>query len=134
MALWQCTQPPNKTGETMDFWIFAGSYLKIFYHVCPLCSAIKTLCGAGLRAGATLPDVLCRAIIRARYSNVPFVGGKARVQAGESPQARVCLSPSADTLSKLLDGKRNVIVAYMTQKLKIRGDIALAMKLEALLR
>jgi putative sterol carrier protein len=39
-----------------------------------------------------------------------------------------------NTLNKLLDGKLNATVAYMTKKLKIRGDIALAMKLESLLR
>ena len=61
-------------------------------------------------------------------------GNSADVDAGENPQARVCLSISADTLSKLLDGKLNATVAYMTKKLKIRGDITLAMKLEALLR
>jgi len=32
-----------------------------------------------------------------------------------------------------LDGKLNATVAYMTKKLKIRGDLALAMKLGSLL-
>jgi len=49
-------------------------------------------------------------------------------------QARVTLSISPETLNKLLDGKLNATVAYMTKKLKIRGDIAPAMKLESLLR
>jgi putative sterol carrier protein len=56
------------------------------------------------------------------------------VKAGDNPQARVWLTTSAETLNKLLDGKLNTTVAYMTKRLKIRGDIAQAMKLESLLR
>ncbi len=60
--------------------------------------------------------------------------GKATVEAGASSDARVCLSIAADTLGKLLDGKLVTTVAYMTKKLKIRGDISLAMKLDSLLK
>jgi putative sterol carrier protein len=56
------------------------------------------------------------------------------VEAGKNTQARVSLGMSPDVLNRLIDGKLNATVAYMTKKLKIRGDIALAMKLEALLR
>ncbi|MEW5872025.1 MAG: SCP2 sterol-binding domain-containing protein [Chloroflexota bacterium] len=66
--------------------------------------------------------------------NITITGSNASVEAGDNPQARVCLSTSADAFGKLLDGKLNATVAYMTKKLKIRGDIALAMKLESLLR
>jgi hypothetical protein len=60
--------------------------------------------------------------------------GRTRVEPGAVPQARVTLSLSLETFNKLLDGKLNATVAYMTKKLKIRGDIAFAMKLESLLR
>ncbi len=66
--------------------------------------------------------------------SIAISGGVARVEPGENPQARVTLSISPETFNKLLDGKLNATVAYMTKKLKIRGDIALAMKLESLLR
>lgn len=65
---------------------------------------------------------------------IHITAGKARVEAGANPEARVILSLSADVLGKLLDGKLNTTVAYMTKKLKIRGDITFAMKLEALLK
>jgi putative sterol carrier protein len=60
--------------------------------------------------------------------------GKTSVEAGANSEARVILALSADVLEKLLDGKLNATVAYMTKKLKIRGDITLAMKLESLLK
>jgi putative sterol carrier protein len=66
--------------------------------------------------------------------SVEISEGRVLAEPGENPQARVTLSVSPETLNKLLDGKLNATVAYMTKKLKIRGDIALAMKLEALLR
>lgn len=66
--------------------------------------------------------------------SVEISGGRVRVEPGENLQARVTLSTSPEILNKLLDGKINATVAYMTKKLKLRGDIALAMKLESLLR
>jgi len=60
--------------------------------------------------------------------------GRVRVQPGENLQARVILSTFPETLNKLFVGKLNATVAYMTKKLKLRGDITLAMKLESLLR
>ncbi len=66
--------------------------------------------------------------------NVEISEGRVRVEPGENPQARVTLSIFPETFNKLLEGKLNATVAYMTKKLKIRGDIALAMKLESLLR
>lgn len=66
--------------------------------------------------------------------SVEISEGRIRVEPGENPQARVTLFLSPETFNKLLDGKLNATVAYMTKKLKIRGDITLAMKLENLLR
>lgn len=66
--------------------------------------------------------------------SISISAGGIRVMPGANERARVCLATSAGTLNKLLDGKLNATVAYMTKKLKIRGDVALAMKLEGLLR
>jgi len=66
--------------------------------------------------------------------SIEIGAGTVRVAQGKHPAARVTLSTSAATLERLLDGKLNATVAYMTKKLIIRGDIALAMKLEGLLR
>jgi putative sterol carrier protein len=60
--------------------------------------------------------------------------GMVDIKAGIDPEARVCLSLTSETLEKLLDGRLNATVAYMTKKLKLRGDISLAMKLESLLK
>jgi putative sterol carrier protein len=65
---------------------------------------------------------------------IAIQGGRAEVTTGASSQAKVCLTLAAATLERLLDGKLNATVAYMTKKLKIRGDIAAAMKLEGLLK
>jgi putative sterol carrier protein len=46
------------------------------------------------------------------------------VEAGKNALARVSLGMSANVLNRLIDGKLNATVAYMTKKLKIRGDIA----------
>ena len=61
-------------------------------------------------------------------------GGRVRVEPGANPQARIHLLLSLETFNRLLDGKLNATVAYMTKKLIVRGDIAFAMKLESLLR
>lgn len=66
--------------------------------------------------------------------SIAITDGVASVKAGDHPDARVWLTMAPKTLDKLLDGNLNATIAYMTKKLKVRGDIALAMKLESLLR
>ena len=59
----------------------------------------------------------------------------ASVVVTENPtaDADVTFSLSGETFTKLVAGRQNPMVAYMTGKLKISGDIAVAMHLRDLL-
>jgi putative sterol carrier protein len=46
--------------------------------------------------------------------------------------ADVTISSSADTFEKIRSGEQNPTTAYMTGKLKIKGDMGAAMKLQKL--
>lgn len=65
---------------------------------------------------------------------ITIADAAASVEPASPVEPQVWLSLSGQNLNKLLDGKLNATIAYMTKKLKIRGDISLAMKLENLLR
>lgn len=54
----------------------------------------------------------------------------ARIDDGE---ADCTLSASVDTFQGLMDGTQNPTAAFMTGKLKVDGDMGMAMKLGALL-
>jgi hypothetical protein len=56
-----------------------------------------------------------------------------RVSAGTVPGAQCTVSLAAEDLLKLAAGKLNVQVAFMTGRLKIEGDMGLALKLQQLL-
>jgi putative sterol carrier protein len=43
------------------------------------------------------------------------------------------ISTSEQTFQRILDGKQNPLTAYMTGKLKVKGDVGAAMKLKDLL-
>jgi putative sterol carrier protein len=43
------------------------------------------------------------------------------------------ISTSERTFERILDGKQNPLTAYMTGKLKVKGDVGAAMKLKDLL-
>ena len=49
---------------------------------------------------------------------------------GENPDATI--SASAETFEKIAAGEQNATTAYMTGKLKIKGDMGAAMKLQKL--
>ncbi|NLI69529.1 MAG: SCP2 sterol-binding domain-containing protein [Firmicutes bacterium] len=49
----------------------------------------------------------------------------------DSPNVTIILS--TDVLADLMDGKLNPTSAFMAGKLKVKGDMALAMKLQALI-
>lgn len=51
----------------------------------------------------------------------------------EEKEAEVTLECSAATLGGILDGTQDPNVAFLMRKLKIRGDLRLAMKLNAFL-
>jgi putative sterol carrier protein len=57
--------------------------------------------------------------------------GKLSVKEGGG-DADVTLTTSADTFAKIAAGEQNPTTAYMTGKLKIKGDMGAAMKLQKL--
>ena len=57
--------------------------------------------------------------------------GKPTVSEGES-DAATTISASEDTFLRIVNGEQNATTAFMTGKLKVRGDMASAMKLQQL--
>lgn len=57
--------------------------------------------------------------------------GKATVEEGEH-DADTTISTSEDTFVKIVNGEQNATSAFMLGKLKVRGDMANAMKLQKL--
>jgi putative sterol carrier protein len=47
-------------------------------------------------------------------------------------EADATISTNAETFDKIVDGEQNPTTAYMTGKLKIKGDMGAAMKLQKL--
>ncbi|WP_368975346.1 SCP2 sterol-binding domain-containing protein [Caldifermentibacillus hisashii] len=61
-------------------------------------------------------------------------GGQAKVVPTSETTADCTLVMSADSFRKFLTGKLSGTVAFMTGKLKIKGELAKAMKLEQILK
>ena len=57
--------------------------------------------------------------------------GSVNVSEGES-DADVRISTSEETFEKMISGEQNPTSAYMTGKLKVKGDMGAAMKLQQL--
>ena len=57
--------------------------------------------------------------------------GKVKVTEGAG-EADTTLSASEETFQKIANGEQNATAAYMTGKLKIKGDMGAAMKLQKL--
>ena len=62
---------------------------------------------------------------------VSVADGAVSVQEGEHP-ADCTLTASEETLIKIANGQANATTAYMTGKLKIKGDMGAALKLQKL--
>jgi putative sterol carrier protein len=60
---------------------------------------------------------------------VAVAGGKISVTEG-SGEADATISTSGETFEKIVAGEQNPTTAYMTGKLKIKGDMGAAMKLQ----
>jgi len=60
--------------------------------------------------------------------------GNAWVEKNSSVESNCTMQLALDDFKKMLLGKRNGTFAFMTGKLKINGNIGLALKLEKLLR
>ncbi len=67
----------------------------------------------------------------ARTWTVRVDDGKVDVSEG-SEEADVVLTASEETFEKIVSGEQNATSAYMTGKLKVKGDMGAAMKLQKL--
>jgi putative sterol carrier protein len=60
--------------------------------------------------------------------------GKVTVSEGAMTQPQLTIKTSTENADKLLSGKLDPMMAFMTGKIKISGDMALGMKLIGLLK
>ena len=65
---------------------------------------------------------------------VTIKDGKAEVHKGTAPSANMTLSMSAADYVDMIMGKLNGQMAFMSGKLKISGDMGLAMKMQSLFK
>ncbi len=65
--------------------------------------------------------------------HVKVTDGATDLVEGASDSANITITMSADDFDSLLDGKLNATSAFMAGKLKVKGDMSLAMKLQSLL-
>ncbi|WP_054949960.1 SCP2 sterol-binding domain-containing protein [Numidum massiliense] len=56
--------------------------------------------------------------------------GTANVVQGDEQPADCCIQMSADNFKKLVRGELNAVSAFMFKKLKVKGEVGLAMKLQ----
>ena len=56
-------------------------------------------------------------------------GGEAKVEEGASESATLTLTADADDFLKLITGELNAMSAFAQGKVKLKGDLSLAMKL-----
>ncbi len=58
--------------------------------------------------------------------------GNVRVTEGDAGDSDVAISTSEETFQKIASGEQNPTSAYMTGKIKVKGDMGAAMKLQKL--
>ena len=66
--------------------------------------------------------------------NVALKDGKAAVAAGDAPNPNCTVTMARNDFLDLLAGKLNSQMAFMTGKLKVAGDMGLALKLGSFLK
>lgn len=64
---------------------------------------------------------------------VKVADGAAETGEGEAPDPNITLTMSDENFTNLIEGKLNGQTAFLTGKLKIKGDMTLAMKLQSIL-
>ena len=65
--------------------------------------------------------------------HVKVVDGSAVLEASAHESPNIVISMSAEDFASLLEGKLNPTSAFMAGKVKVKGDMSLAMKLQGLL-
>ena len=65
--------------------------------------------------------------------HVKVADGSAAMEEAAHDNPNITISMSADDFDAMLDGKLNATSAFMAGKLKVKGDMSLAMKLQGLL-
>ncbi|MCF6286582.1 MAG: SCP2 sterol-binding domain-containing protein [Candidatus Hydrogenedentes bacterium] len=63
--------------------------------------------------------------------NIAIANGEAAVSSGTAESPSITITMEASNFVNLLQGKLNGQMAFMTGKLKIKGDMALALKLQS---
>jgi len=58
--------------------------------------------------------------------------GQLQVSEGDTGDGDVTIASSAENFARIIAGEQNATTAYMTGKLKIKGDMGAAMKLQKL--
>ncbi len=61
---------------------------------------------------------------------VRIADGKAEMQPGSAPKADMTLSAAADDMYNVFTGKMNAVSAFMQGKIKVAGDMSLAIKMQ----
>jgi len=64
---------------------------------------------------------------------VAFKDGVGVITGGDADTSNITITMSTDTFAKVMAGQLNPNMAFMTGKLKIKGDMQLALKLQAIL-
>lgn len=65
--------------------------------------------------------------------NVVFGDGKAQINEGTSDNPSITISMDSADFKDLVAGKLDAMGAFMSGKLKVKGDMSLAMRLQTLL-
>lgn len=60
-------------------------------------------------------------------------GGQVEVAEGQAPDPSVTITMSAGDFADLMAGRLNPMTAFMSGRLKLQGDIGLALRLQSLL-